>query len=32
MILGTLQYTAPEQLEGAEADNRTDIFAYGAAL
>lgn len=24
-ILGTLQYMAPEQLEGAEADARADI-------
>jgi serine/threonine protein kinase len=31
-ILGTLQYMAPEQLEGAEADTRTDIFAFGALL
>ena len=29
-ILGTLQYMAPEQLEGGEADVRTDIFALGA--
>ncbi len=32
MILGTFQYMAPEQLEGAEADARTDIFALGALL
>src|SRR5713101_6449680 len=31
-ILGTLQYMAPEQLEGAEADARTDIFALGALI
>src|SRR5258708_1069446 len=29
-ILGTFQYMAPEQLEGAEADPRTDIFAFAA--
>ena len=31
-ILGTFQYMAPEQLEGQEADTRTDIFAFGALL
>jgi eukaryotic-like serine/threonine-protein kinase len=31
-ILGTFQYMAPEQIEGADADARTDIFAFGALL
>jgi Tol biopolymer transport system component len=31
-ILGTFQYMAPEQLEGGEADARTDIFALGALI
>ncbi len=31
-IVGTLQYMSPEQLEGAEADARSDIFAFGAIL
>ncbi|PYQ65463.1 MAG: hypothetical protein DMF54_10995 [Acidobacteria bacterium] len=31
-VLGTFQYMAPEQLEGGEADARSDIFAFGAVL
>lgn len=31
-ILGTLQYMAPEQLEGRECDARSDIFACGCVL
>ncbi|MGE5243569.1 MAG: protein kinase domain-containing protein, partial [Betaproteobacteria bacterium] len=31
-ILGTFQYMAPEQLEGREADVRSDIWAFGCIL
>jgi len=31
-VIGTFQYMAPEQIEGKDADARSDIFAFGAVL
>jgi serine/threonine protein kinase/Tol biopolymer transport system component len=32
VIMGTLQYMAPEQIEGEDVDARADIFAFGSVL
>ena len=32
MVMGTYQYTSPEQIAGQEADARSDIFSLGAVL
>jgi Tol biopolymer transport system component len=32
VLVGTVQYMSPEQIQGAEADARSDIFALGAML
>ena len=31
-MIGTIQYMSPEQIQGKEADARSDIFAFGAML
>ncbi len=32
VIVGTLQYMSPEQIDGVKADPRSDIFAFGTVL
>ncbi|MGH9566665.1 MAG: protein kinase domain-containing protein, partial [Candidatus Angelobacter sp.] len=32
MIVGTMQYMSPEQIQGQEADARSDVFGLGAVL
>lgn len=31
-IVGTMQYLSPEQLDGIDIDNRTDVYSFGAIL
>jgi len=32
MVVGTFKYMSPEQMEGKEANARSDVFALGAVL
>ena len=31
-LIGTVQYMSPEQIQGVDADARSDVFAFGAML